>query len=61
VENQNETSGDRLGTLSEALTDAVNVFRRLDDEGRATLLKTLSTLFEINTVSEVPSGPVSRM
>ncbi len=51
------TGEDRLGLLSDALQDAVKVFRRLDDEGRATLLKTLSTLFSINIVPEVSKGP----
>jgi hypothetical protein len=57
VENQNPTSEDRLGLLSDALTDAVAVLRRLDEEGRNTLLKTLSTLFAINTTPQPSSGP----
>jgi hypothetical protein len=57
VENQSSTSEDRLAVLSEALTEAVTVLRKLDDEGRATLLKTLSTLFGINAVHETNGGP----
>ena len=57
VETQNSTTQDRLGQLSEALTESVAIFRRLDDEGRITLLKTLSTLFGINTSLETPSSP----
>jgi hypothetical protein len=57
VENHTQASEDRLALLSDALTDAVAVFRRLDDEGRATLLRTLSTLFAISSPPEAPSGP----
>jgi hypothetical protein len=59
VENQypTGTGEDRLGLLSDALTEAVAIFRRLDEEGRITLLKTLATLFAINAVPEASSGP----
>ena len=57
MENQNSTNEDRLGLLSDALTDAIAVFRRLDEEGRTTLLRTLSTLFAINPAREVSYGP----
>jgi hypothetical protein len=57
VENQNGSTEDRLGLLSEALGEAVAVFRKLDDAGRTTLLKTLSTLFGINTISDAQAGP----
>jgi hypothetical protein len=57
VEDKIPTNEDRLELLSEALTQAVAVFRQLDDAGRATLLNTLSTLFGINAPSESPSGP----
>jgi hypothetical protein len=50
-------SEDRLGLLSDALNEAVVIFRKLDDEGRARLLKTLSTLFGFNNVPEVTNGP----
>jgi hypothetical protein len=57
VDSQNAANEDRLALLSEALTEAVSLFRRLDDAGRATLLKTLSALFEINNVPAAPPGP----
>jgi hypothetical protein len=58
VVDQSTSSEDRIALLSEALHDAVAVFRRLDDEGRKTLLKTVSTLFGIAVSPEVvPSGP----
>lgn len=57
MDDHNAASADRLGLLSEALTEAVSIFRRLDDAGRATLLKTLSTLFEITNTTEAPAGP----
>jgi hypothetical protein len=58
VESENlEKKEDRLGLVSEALTEAVAVFRKLDDEGRARLLDTLSTLFGMNDPSPVASGP----
>lgn len=57
MENQNPASEDRLGVLSNALTDAVAVFRRLDEEGRTTLLNTLSTLFAISPPPMASQGP----
>jgi len=51
------TKEDRLGALSDALQEAVAIFRRLDDEGRVRLLSTLSTLFDINGISEITIGP----
>ncbi len=57
MENQDGSNVDRLALLSDALTDAVAVFRRLDEEGRATLLRTLSTLFGIQTNVEDSIGP----
>lgn len=57
MENQNTTSEERVGLLSDALAEAVAVFRKLDDEGRKTLLKTLSTLFSINPTADAPPGP----
>ena len=57
MENHNPTGEDRLGLLSGALTDAVAVFRRLDNEGRSTLLKTLATLFAINAAPKATPGP----
>ncbi len=50
-------SEDRLGLLSNALNEAVVIFRKLDDEGRVRLLKTLSTLFGITIGPEVSTGP----
>jgi hypothetical protein len=57
VEEQSVTGEDRVGALSDALGEAVAVFRKLDNEGRKTLLKTLSTLFGINPTLEAPQGP----
>ncbi|MGO9339282.1 MAG: hypothetical protein ACLPY1_17440 [Terracidiphilus sp.] len=57
MEEVGSTSEDRLGLLSDALHDAVAVFRKLDDEGRARLLKTLSTLFGITHLPEASNGP----
>ncbi len=57
MENQNPTSQDPLDLLSEALTQAVAAFRKLDDEGRVKLLKALSTLFGISSPHETASGP----
>lgn len=57
MENQTELGQDRIALLSDALSDAVAVFRRLDDPSRATLLKTLATLFGIQTVAEAQPGP----
>jgi len=47
----------RLGLLSDALSDTVSVFRRLDDAGRQTLLKALAVLFGISVANEPSSGP----
>jgi hypothetical protein len=57
MEEVGSASEDRLGLLSDALHDAVTIFRKLDDEGRARLLRTLSTLFSITLVPEVSNGP----
>ncbi len=54
---ENANVEDRLGLLSDALSDAVAVFRRLDDAGRQTLLKTLATLFDISVTNDSSSGP----
>lgn len=59
MENQNSVGEDRVGLLSDALSEAITVFRRLDDAGRETLLKTLATLFEIRTNSEQRPGPTT--
>lgn len=56
MENQN-SSTDRLGLLSEAVTEAMAIFRRLDHDGRVTLLKTLSTFYGITNSPESSSGP----
>ena len=53
------TNEDRLGLLSDALPEAIAIFRKLDDEGRARLLKTLSTLFNIGNGAEQNRGPVT--
>ena len=50
---------DRLEVLSDALSQAVAIFRKLDDEGRVRLLKTLSTLFDVAAHSEPSRGPVT--
>src|ERR1700733_143130 len=52
-------SEDRLGLLSDALTETVAVFRRLDDAGRARLIETLSTLFSIKSAPPKSSGPTT--
>jgi hypothetical protein len=57
VENPNATNGDRIGLLSDALNETVAIFRRLDDDGRATLIRTLSTLFGVNDTGERQLGP----
>lgn len=57
MENQNSTSEERLARLSDALAETVAVFRKLDDSGRATLLKTIATLFGINTGPDSQPGP----
>lgn len=54
---ENAIVEDRIGLLSDALRDAVAVFRRLDDGGRETLLKTLATLFGIGVANEPSPGP----
>lgn len=53
------TNEDRLGLLSDALPEAIGIFRKLDEEGRARLFKTLSTLFDIKNGAEPARGPVT--
>jgi len=55
------TNEDRLGLLSDALPEAIGIFRKLDEEGRARLFKTLSTLFDIKNGNgaEPNRGPVT--
>ena len=53
------TNEGRLGLLSEALPEAIGIFRKLDEEGRARLFKTLSTLFDIKNGAEPTRGPVT--
>jgi hypothetical protein len=57
VADENAKVEDQLGLLSDALSDAVAVFRRLDHSGRQTLLKTLATLFGMSVAIEPSSGP----
>ncbi|MGA3100404.1 MAG: hypothetical protein ABSD61_00950 [Terracidiphilus sp.] len=59
MENSNPENEDRLGLLSEALTETVAVFRKLDDNGRARLFQTLATLFGIKSPTAEPSGPTT--
>ena len=59
MENMDPESEDRLGLLSDALTETVAVFRRLDDAGRARLIETLSTLFGIKSAPPKSSGPTT--
>lgn len=54
---ETSASEDRLKLLSDALSEGVAIFRRLDEEGRVRLLNTLSTLFGINDAPVVSNGP----
>jgi hypothetical protein len=53
------TNENRLGMLSEALPQAIAIFKSLDDEGRLRLLKTVATLFDIGNGAEPLRSPVT--
>jgi hypothetical protein len=53
------TNEDRLDLLTDALPQTIAIFKRLDDEGRERLLKTVSTIFKIGSTSEPVRGPVT--
>jgi len=54
---ENSNTEDRLVTLSQAVTEAMAIFQRLHNDGRVTLLKTLSTFYGITNSSEISAGP----
>lgn len=57
MEEQVSQGSDRVAALSEALQEAIAIFRKLDDEGRDRLLKTLSALFGVASTQIVSEGP----
>jgi hypothetical protein len=54
-----EKTIDRLGLLSDALSQTVAILRTLDEGERAKLIRTVSTLFDLSPVSEVSRGAVT--
>jgi hypothetical protein len=52
---------DKLGLLSDALSQTISILRTLDIESRERLLKTVSTLFDINigNLAEPQRGPIT--
>lgn len=57
VDNQIPTPDEHVGLVSDALSDVVTVFRKLDGPGRERLLRTLATLFDIPIGEATRSGP----
>jgi hypothetical protein len=56
---QDSTHEDRLDSLSEALPQVIAIFRKLDDEGRARLFQTISTVFAISPAKNSSTGPIT--
>jgi len=57
VDNNGAMGTDRVDLISDALGEAVAVFRRLDSPSRERLLKTIATLFDIPIAGSATPGP----
>ncbi len=53
AEDKPKNSAEQLDLLSEVLPDVISAFRKLNDEGREKLFKTVSTLFGFGTNSAI--------